>query len=85
MFSTSVIATTLAASALIGGGSSGPDDCEPLMELFRPEELQHWTTISSRVWMFYTREENSYKGYLSKFGHLKMLKKIVQENIVLKK
>ena len=58
-FSTSVTATTLAASALMGSGSSGSDgDREPL----RPEELQHWTITASRVWMFY-RE----KGTLSVF------------------
>uniref|UniRef100_A0A3B5KW04 PiggyBac transposable element-derived protein domain-containing protein n=1 Tax=Xiphophorus couchianus TaxID=32473 RepID=A0A3B5KW04_9TELE len=48
-FSTSVTATTLAASALMGGGSSGSDgDCEPL----RLDELQHWTMTARRVWMF---------------------------------
>lgn len=45
-FSTIVTATTLAASALMGGGSSGSDgDREP----FRPEELQHLTITASRI------------------------------------
>lgn len=58
-FSTSVTATTLAASALMGGGSSGSDgNCEPL----RPEELQHWTITASSVWTFY-REKQTFSVF----------------------
>ncbi len=52
-FSTNVTATTLAASALMGAGSSGSDGGrEPLIEPLRPEELQHLTMTDSRVWTF---------------------------------
>lgn len=63
-FSTSVTATTLAASALMGSGSSGSSgDGEPL----RPEKLQHWTITASRVWTFY-REKKTLSVLSAKFN-----------------
>lgn len=54
--STNVTATTLAASALMGAGSSA--DCDPLIEPLRAEGLQHWIMTAKRVWTFYTEKKN---------------------------
>lgn len=72
-FSTNVTAMTLAASALMGAGSSGSDGGrEPLIEPLRPEELQHWTMTARRVWTFCRQEkmmETHYQSFSAATNH----------------